>query len=80
MNFSCDVQKNLLSKNPILNFRPYCLKSNVSNSFILDGETFLIWPGFKEAEGYFIDIYNLSRMKKELIIKGEKNTWTSWLI
>ena len=74
INFSCDVQNNLLSATPILidegTFFPYLLKANVSTSFILDNETFLIWPGYKEDEGYFIHIYNLSTMKKELIVKG----------
>ena len=49
-------------------------KSNFSTSFILDGETFLIFPGYRKGEGYFIHIYNLFTMKKQLSIKGEKNT------
>ena len=84
INVSNDFQKNILSKNPVIieegTFWPNWFKSNVSTSFILDGETFLIWPESKNDDDYFIRIYNLSSMKRELTIKGsEKNTplWKS---
>ena len=73
INFCSDIQK-ILMKEPIVieegTFNPKWTKSNVSTSFLLDDETFLIWPGYKEVEGSSIHIFNLSLMKKEIILKG----------
>lgn len=46
-------------------------KSEVSTSFILNDETFLVWPGSKNDKGcYPLHIYNLSLMKKETFLPG----------
>jgi len=44
-------------------------KSNVSTSFAISNETFVVWGGVKSLQGLFsVHIYNLFRKKKELVI------------
>ena len=75
LNFKSDL-KEVLNRKPILiderTFYPRWAKSNVSTSFVLEDETFLVWPGYHKIEkGYFwIHIFNISMMKKEMILKG----------
>ena len=47
-------------------------KSNVTTSFIVNDETFFVWPGTKDFQSntYPIHIYNLSLKKKEAILQG----------
>ena len=76
INFPTEPKKILLRKPLIIEegtFRPRWFKSNVSTAFILGGETFLIWPGYND-QCYFIHVYNLSTMKKEIIIQGGEIT------
>ena len=64
----------LLAKNPFLldkgTFDFGFCKSNVSTSFIIDDETFLVWTGSIDEKGkyYPLYIYNLSQRKKNQII------------
>jgi len=81
LNFQSDL-KEVLNRKPILidegTFYPCWRKSNVSTSFVLEDETFLVWPGSHNTEkGYFwIHVYNISLMKKEIILKGGESMIT----
>ena len=74
-NFTSNIET-LIQNNPIIieegTFNPNYLKSCVSTSFTLDDETLLLWPGIdfiEDKAGSCIHVYNLSRMKKEYILK-----------
>ena len=75
LNFESDL-KEVLNRKPILidegTFCACWAKSNVSTSFVLGDETFLVWPGSHNTEKgeFWIHIYNISLMKKEIIFKG----------
>ena len=65
---------NLLQIEPILiekgTFNPNNWKSNVSTTFMINDETFIVWPGDEEDKNYFpLHVYNISSMKKEVVIK-----------
>lgn len=53
------------------------IKSNVSTTFNIKDESFIVWPGRKTVKGFFpLHIYNLTLMKKEFLLQESRSLYT----